>query len=364
MKTGMNLYKDDALAILGGTLDVEKDVLNSVKLSLSPYVTFSRNVFVPLTHACRNNCGYCNFRMKPGIKNNILKKKDAIAMIREAETLGCSEVLFTFGERPEVHAVVRRELSQMGYASIIEYLADLCEHITYGTSLFAHSNPGVLEKSEIADLKDINASMGLMLETSSERLMQEAAHKNSPGKDPKLRLESIRMAGKCKVAFTTGLLIGIGETNDEIYESLMSLRKIHDKYGHIQEIIIQNFVPKKGTLMQDVAPVSLEKLKNVIKVARLLFPDVALQVPPNLNKMHLMELLELGVDDLGGISPLTPDYVNPGYEWPKESMLPPSIRERLPIYPRFINKEYLSEHNYEKAMLKVDEKGFVKTDDI
>lgn len=331
----------------------------SIKKKLSPYVTYSKNVFIPLTHVCRNACGYCIFRKDPQ-SDNIMKKDKVIQLLKRAESLKCTEALFTFGENPEVYPQVKKELKKMGYTSIIEYLADLCEYTVEKTSLFPHSNGGVLQEEELVALKPVNVSMGLMVENSSCRLMKTEAHKHSPGKNPELRLKTLELAGKYKIPFTTGILVGIGETDREIYESLLDIRKIQDKYGCIQEIIIQNFQPKPGTPMQHFKPVSPFKMVNIVVLARLLFPDVSLQVPPNLNKNSLEVLLRAGADDLGGISPVTVDYVNPEYEWPDIDLLPFEKKERLPVYPKFIDKEYLSAVLYEKALSITDEQGYVR----
>ena len=201
-------------------------------------------------------------------------------------------------------------------------------------------------------LREVNASMGLMLETSSQRMMETIAHNNSPGKDPKLRIATIENAGKLKIPFTTGLLIGIGETVAERAESLLELRRIQDKYGHIQEIIIQNFKPKPGIPMEDFKEPSLAEMIKMVSVTKLMFPDVSVQVPPNLNKHHSQIFLMSGADDWGGVSPLTPDFVNPEAPWPEIEYLKQiteelgfKLQERLPVYPKYINEEFLDHRN-------------------
>lgn len=332
----------------------------SIKRAFSPYVTYSRNVFIPLTHVCRNRCGYCIFRKEPQSNSNVLRKEDVFHLLEKAESAHCTEALYTFGEQPEVYPQVKRELHEMGYSTIIEYLRDLCEYTVEKTSLFPHSNPGVLTEEDIVQLKPINASMGLMLENSSYRLTKTEAHQYSPGKNPELRLKTLKLAGKHKIPFTTGILVGIGETDQEIYESLLDIRRIHNTYGNIQEVIIQNFQPKPGTPMQCFRPVPVSKMVSIVILARLMFPDVSIQVPPNLNRESLESLLRAGADDLGGISPVTPDYVNPEHEWPDIDSLPLKLKERLPVYPRFITKEYLSVTVYEKAVSVTDEEGYVR----
>jgi FO synthase subunit 1 len=238
----------------------------------------------------------------------------------------------------------------VGHETILDYLYFLCEETLNKTNLLPHSNPGILEKSELKMLKEVNASMGLMLETTSERIMKTVAHQHSPGKDPKKRIKTIKNAGKLKIPFTTGLLIGIGETVEERAEALLEIRKIQDKQGHIQEIIIQNFCSKPGIAMEDHPEPSLADMIRTVAAARILFPDCGVQVPPNLNLEVAQIFLLTGTDDWGGISPLTPDHVNPEAPWPELKELKSltedlgfKLRERLPVYDKFINSQYLSD---------------------
>ncbi len=348
-----------ALHILTAPEDYFFQQARSVKKALSPYITYSKNVFIPLTHVCRNACGYCIFREEPNPDNNILKKEEVLHLLKRAESEKCTEALFTFGEKPEVYPQVRQELKKMGYTSLVEYLRDLCEYTVEKTGLFPHSNPGILTEEELSALKPVNASVGLMLETASCRLLKTKAHQYSPGKTPALRLKTIESAGDLKIPFTTGILVGIGETDLEIYQSLAAIKEIHEKYGHIQEVIIQNFQPKPQTPMENFKPVPLSKLVNIVVLARLLFPSTSIQVPPNLNRENLTPLLQAGADDLGGISPVTPDYVNPEHAWPNLDSLTYEKRERLPVYPKYITREYLSDNVYEKAVSVTDEEGYV-----
>jgi FO synthase subunit 1 len=224
--------------------------------------------------------------------------------------------------------------------------------------MLPHINAGVISRSEQRMLRDVSASMGLMLETSSERLMSSVAHKDSPGKEPAHRIQAIRNAGKLKIPFTSGLLLGIGETTEEIYESLATLRELHDTYGHIQELIIQNFVPHKGTPMGDMQGASPELLVRTIAVARLMFPDCSVQVPPNLASHVLDKAIRAGANDLGGISPLTEDYVNPGHPWPSPAIAG-ATAERLPVYPSYISEEWLSKKIYETSQKLTTGEGYV-----
>jgi len=280
-----------ALDVLHGRRHIDRGKLMEAKRAYSPYVTYALNVFIPLTRVCRNACGYCTFRRAPGSTGNIMGRAEVMDLVRRAEEHRCTEVLFTFGERPERFPEVARELSALGHGTILSYLRDLSEEITNETDLFVHSNPGVMEKDEMASLRPFTASMGLMLETVSKRLMHSIAHRDSPGKDPEARLATIRAAGQLHIPFTTGLLLGIGETSAEVYASLEAIRELHDRYGHIQEIIIQNFVPHPGTPMENYAAPSLDYVRAVVSVARLMFPDVAIQVPPNLLGSALGDVL-------------------------------------------------------------------------
>ena len=314
-------------------------------------ITYSKNVFLPLTDICRNECGYCTFKKTPDDENvRILMGKDEILnILYEADKYGCKEALFTFGERPEETEEVKIALEDLGYHNMVEYLYFICDETLKKTGLLPHSNPGILKKKELELLREVNASMGLMLETTSKKLMKTIVHEKSPGKDPKLRIKSIENAGKLKIPFTTGLLIGIGETIEERAESLLEIKRINDKYGHIQEIIIQNFKPKPGIPMESWKEPSLIEMIKMVAVTKLLFPDVGVQVPPNLNKDTSQIFLLAGADDWGGVSPLTKDYVNPEAPWPELNDLKRMteemglfLNERLPVYDRFISEEYLS----------------------
>jgi FO synthase subunit 1 len=281
----------------------------------------------------------------------ILMSYDEIfAILNEADEWGCREALFTFGERPEEFNEVKTALDDLGFQNMIEYLYFICDETLKNTGLLPHSNPGVLKKSELRSLREVNASMGLMLETTSKRLMKTIVHKKSPGKDPDLRIKTIENAGKLKIPFTTGLLIGIGETIEERVDSLFEIKRLNDKYGHIQEIIIQNFKPKPGIPMESWKEPSLIEMIKMVAVTRLLFPHIGVQVPPNLNKRNAQVFLLAGADDWGGVSPITKDYVNPEAPWPEVDDLRKMteemglfLNERLPVYPDFINETFLSE---------------------
>lgn len=303
-------------------------------------ITFSRNVFLPLTTVCINRCGYCCFRT-PVEEGCIMPPEEVLRTLEAGAALGCTEALFTFGERPGAVPGFSAELAKFGYADILDYVYDL-SLAAIERGLLPHTNAGILTYAELDRLREVNASMGLMLETTAD----VPAHCNSPGKDPAVRLEMIENAGKLSIPFTTGLLLGIGETMEDREESLRAIRDLHRRYGHIQEVIVQNFCPKPGTAMESAPMPGTGEICATITLAReILPPDVAVQIPPNL--IDASDLVQCGVDDLGGVSPLTIDYVNPEHPWPQIDELrrvagDAELRERLCIYPQYIEKKWYS----------------------
>lgn len=311
-------------------------------------ITYSRNFFVPITHQCRNRCGYCSFVSDD--VNSWITPDSFQSLLKKAKSVKCSEILLTLGEKPEEKYKNAREfLRRYNCNSTVDYVKMFCELIL-DENLLPHSNPGVITFEELKNLKDSNASLGLMLESSSVRLLEkDEAHYLSPTKNPKLRLEVIENAGKLKIPFTSGLLIGIGETKEERIESLVHLQNINKKYRHIQEIIIQNFNPQKGTPMQDYPPPEEEDVLLTIALSRMIMDsNVNIQAPPNLNRDRIIALLDYGANDLGGISPATIDYINPNMTWQEESNLGKNLesegfllKQRLPVYPpyeKYLNK--------------------------
>jgi FO synthase subunit 1 len=299
-------------------------------------ITYSRNVFLPLTTVCHNRCGYCIFRT-PVYAGCIMSPDEAQRVLARGAALGCTEALFTFGERPGLEPGFPELLARYGYQDILDYCYDLCEKaIDYG--ILPHTNAGILTHGEMKRLSEVNASMGLMLETTANL----AAHRFSPGKDPAVRITMIEEAGRLEIPFTTGILLGIGETMGDREESLMVISDLHRRYGHIQEVIIQNFCPKEGTPMADAKGVDPDEICTVIMMAKEILPEeISIQIPPNLADAR--KLIPCGVDDLGGVSPVTIDYVNPEHPWPEIDQLQEIagdrvLRERLCIYPRFIGK--------------------------
>jgi len=352
------LSKDELISLLGvqGN-DVLQLMMKANALRSDHNITYSKNVFLPLTNICRNECGYCTFRREVDAPDATLTMPphEVMTTIHQADVYGCKEALFTFGEQADAIREVKDALERLGFEGMLEYLYYLCERTLHETGLLPHSNPGILKKDELKMLREVNASMGLMLENTSTRLMETAAHQKSPGKDPKLRIKTIENAGKLKIPFTTGLLIGVGETVEERAESLLEIRRIQDKYGHIQEIIIQNFKPKTGIEMEKHPEPSLLEMIRMVSVTKLLFPECGVQVPPNLNRDTTQIFLLAGADDWGGVSPLTRDYVNPEAPWPELDELLTlteelgfQLKERLPVYPEYIKKDFLSDVIFKK----------------
>ncbi|WP_406532228.1 7,8-didemethyl-8-hydroxy-5-deazariboflavin synthase subunit CofG [Methanobrevibacter sp.] len=355
-----NLTKEEILTILNAEdTDILKYMLETAKYRENNLITYSKNIFIPLTEICRNDCGYCNFKKNPDdSKAIILKTKDEVlADLKEAEKYGCKEALFTFGEDADEEEIVQLKLQEYGYETMIDYIVDICQMTLDETTLLPHTNGGNFSYEDLKKLKEVNASLGLMLENSSSRLMELPAHNKSPGKDPKLRLETISNAGKLKIPYTTGILIGIGETTEEITESLLAIRDLYDKYGHIQEVIIQNFTPIPGIEMENWPEPSLLDMIRTVTAGTLLFrdTDVSIQVPPNLNNDTAQIFLLCGADDWGGVSPVSPDYVNITSPWPGIDELEKltedagfELSERLCIYEKYINSEWLNDYLLEK----------------
>jgi FO synthase subunit 1 len=297
-------------------------------------LTFSRNVFLPLTTVCRNRYHYCGYKT-PVIEGCLMSPDQVREILRAGKATGCTEALFTFGERPGLVEGFSDHLARIGYSDILTYTYDLCRE-AIGLGLLPHLNAGVLTYDEMKWLAEVNASMGLMLETTA--LVR--AHEGSPGKDPGVRVAMIEDAGRLQIPFTTGILLGIGETMEDRVASLHTIRDLHARFGHIQEVIIQNFCPKSGTLMGDIPGVSIEEISRTVRFAREILPsEVAVQVPPNL--LDAARVIACGADDLGGISPVTDDYINPEHPWPSFDQIrairgDATLVERLCIYPRFI----------------------------
>lgn len=309
-------------------------------------ITYSKKVFIPLTNLCRDYCGYCTFRKDPGDAGaHTMTPDEVLGVARAGEKLGCTEALFSLGDKPELLFPEMREmLRQLGYKSTLHYLEAMCEMVLRETTLLPHPNPGLLSAEWISRLAAVSPSMGLMLETTNTALLARgAAHDNAPDKVPAKRLRTIEEAGKQNVPFTTGLLIGIGESPEDRVDTLLAIRGLHERYGHIQEVIVQNFRVKPEIPMARWPEPSRGEMLRAVAVARLLLPDVNIQAPPNLSAPYYEELVDAGINDWGGISPLTPDFINPEKPWPHLEQLRArtegkgfALRQRLPVYPEFV----------------------------
>ena len=312
-------------------------------------ITYSRKVFIPLTNLCRDYCGYCTFRRDPHDAGaHTMTPDEVLAVARAGEKLGCTEALFSLGDKPEmIFPEMRETLRRLGYRSTLHYLEAMCELVLRETTLLPHPNPGLMSAEWIGRLAAVSPSMGLMLETTNESLLRAgAAHDNAPDKVPAKRLRTIEEAGRLGVPFTTGILIGIGESHEDRVDALLAIRNLHERYGHIQEVIIQNFRAKPGIPMQHWPEPAREEMMPTIAVARLLMPNVNIQAPPNLSDPDHEELLDAGINDWGGVSPLTPDFINPERPWPHLGELAErtrakgfELRQRLPVYPEFIRPD-------------------------
>jgi len=335
-------------------------------------VSFSKKVFIPLTTLCRDYCSYCTFRKDPGqLGAHFMTPEEVLALAGQGRRAGCKEALFSLGDQPErIFPEAREFLRKQGYARTLDYLAAMCELVLGRTGLLPHANPGVMDGAALDKLKESNASVGLMLENVSGRLMHDGLpHANAPDKVPALRLRTMEEAGKRSIAFTTGILIGIGETMEERIDSLFAIRDMYEKYGHIQEVIVQNFRAKPDIPMATHPDPSLEEMLRTIALARLILgPHMNVQAPPNLSYDDFPRLLDAGINDWGGISPVTKDFINPEAVWPHIERLRKEteargfhLRERLALYPEFISREnFLAPRIRKKLNLLAGPDGFAK----
>ena len=336
-------------------------------------VTFSPKVFIPLTRLCRDFCGYCTFRQSPAEAASLyMTTEEALEVARAGQRLGCAEALFTLGEHPEQrYPEAQAWLEGVGFRTTLEYLTHVSAQVLETTSMLPHANPGVMSRREMTALRPVNASMGVMLESVSERLtFQGGPHANAPSKRPSVRLKTLELAGQLKIPFTTGILIGIGETRRERIESLLAIRLSHRRHGHVQEVIVQNFRAKPDTDMEGHPDAATQDLLWTVAAARLILgPSVNLQVPPNLNHADYPIFLTAGINDWGGVSPLTIDYVNPEAPWPQIGQLRRrteamgfQLKPRLPIYPEFFmgRDDFATAPMRERLLDMADADGYVK----
>ena len=367
-----------AALALAGEVDLDGLMARAAALRDSAddgLVSYSRKIFIPLTQLCRNVCHYCTFAQPPRTLDQAYMTPEQILQVaRQGAAAGCHEALFTLGDKPELrYRAAREALAELGYESTAEYLVAMARLVFEETGLLPHLNPGVMDESELKACRAVSVSQGIMLESVSPRLCEKGQpHHGSPDKQPEVRLQTLRLAGQLKIPYTSGILIGIGETRRERIESLLALRNISDEYGHIQEIIIQNFCSKPGTLMADKPDAPFAELLWTIAVARLIFgADMAIQTPPNLNHGMLARLIAAGISDWGGVSPVTPDFVNPEKPWPTLEKLAEQsagagklLVERLPVYPAHAHhlQEWVDPNLHRALYERMDSAGLARRD--
>jgi FO synthase subunit 1 len=347
----------------------------SVRDSTRPaIITYSRKVFINLVNLCRDHCSYCTYKKEPGdTMLSMLNPDQVLAIAEVGRRAKCTEALFVTGERPEQKYVEARSwLSSLGHSSTIDYVREMSELVLKRTGLLPHTNAGSMTKKEMSQLRDTNVSMGMMLETSSERLMGKGmAHEAAPSKNPKVRIRTLEAAGELRIPMTTGILLGIGETAEEFIDSLFAIKKLQERYGHIQEVILQNFEPKPDTGMANFPSTSKEYLLRAVATARLVMPNMNIQVPPNLNPAIYGRYIDAGINDWGGISPVTIDHVNPEFPWPTIRSVKQvteakgkHLRARLPVYPEYLKEGgFISERLEEYVHLLSDAYGLVKEEE-
>ena len=374
---GKTLHADEATALLDTPAAQMPALLDAAgRLRDAGHgrrLTFSAKVFIPLTTLCRDYCGYCTFRKDPGEPGAFTMSPDEVlALVKAGERLGAKEALFSLGDKPEALFPEHRAfLRRHGQRTTLGYLRAVSGRVVEETGLLPHANPGLMSERDLAALREVNVSMGIMLESVSERLGRPgSAHDRAPDKVPARRLKTIALAGKLGIPFTTGILIGIGETHAERVASLIAIRELHEQYGHIQEVIVQNFRAKPLIPMRDQPDPTAEDLLRTVAVARLLLgPAMNIQAPPNLS-VGYERLARAGLNDWGGVSPLTPDHINPERPWPgltdlrrRTEAAGHELRERLAVYPQYATHGgFLDPRLAPRVARLVDAEGFVRPD--
>jgi FO synthase subunit 1 len=377
---GKSISKIDASHILNSEsqenyliASIARNIRNKIKAGS---ITYSRKVFINLVNLCRDTCSYCTYKKQPADKLvSMMSPSQVLAIAEAGKKLGCTEALFVTGERPEQRYPEAREwLRSVGHSSTVEYIREMSDMVLQKTGLLPHTNAGTLTKKEMSVLRDNNVSLGMMLESSSERLLGKGMpHELAPSKNPKARIKALEDAGQLKIPLTTGLLVGIGESPEELIDALYVIKEIHHKYGHIQEIIMQNFVPKPETGMAKSLPTSYDYFFKSIALVRIIMPQMNIQVPPNLNPENFGKFIDAGINDWGGISPITIDHVNPESPWPSIESIKRvtnsrgyQLRARLPIYPEFLDKDdgFIPDKLRSYINLLSDDAGLIREDYI
>jgi 7,8-didemethyl-8-hydroxy-5-deazariboflavin synthase CofG subunit len=329
-------------------------------------VTFSKKVFFNIINLCKDTCSYCTYKSEPtDQKLSLMSKQEIKQLLHLAKKYRCVEALFVTGEQPEQKYQEAREwLKTNGFRSTVEYLVHASE-MALDTGLFPHTNAGNLNKEDLKELQKTNVSMGLMLENISERLTEKGMpHNMASSKKPKARVKVLENAGELKIPMTTGILVGIGETPVEIIDSILAIRELHRKYGNIQEVILQNFQPKPDTMMNNFPPANENYFKTIVALTRIIMPKMNIQIPPNLSPNSYHSFLSVGINDWGGISPLTPDYVNPEFSWPEIKKIEQDSKNagfklkcRFPVYPEFFS--FVGKELRDKMKNIEDEEGLI-----
>jgi 7,8-didemethyl-8-hydroxy-5-deazariboflavin synthase len=374
---GKRILKEEAYILinsidcLDGIVDTARKMRDTNKIGP---ITYSRKVFINLVNLCRDTCSYCTYKKEPNDTSKTMMTPEQVLAIAEAgRQFHCTEALFVTGEKPEQkYLEAKAWLKSVRCSSTVEYINELSEMVLKKTGLLPHTNAGSLTKKDMSLLKETNVSLGMMLESSSQRLTEKGMpHEKAPSKNPKVRMKALEDAGRLRIPLTTGLLIGIGESPEELVNSLFTIKEINQKYGHIQEIIMQNFAPKPETWMGKFSPPAYDYFIKSIAIARIVMPELNIQVPPNLTPNFFGKYLDAGINDWGGISPVTIDYVNPEFPWPSiESVKEVTenrgykFRARLPVYPEFIEKDngFIKERLKNYVKLISDESGLVHED--
>ena len=330
-------------------------------------VTFSKKAFLNIINLCKDTCSYCTYKAEPGEeKISLMSKQQTKEVLQLAKKYKCVEALFVTGEQPEKkYPEARNWLKENGFKSTVQYLIHSSE-LALELGLFPHTNAGNLNFDEMKELKKTNVSMGIMLENISERLTKKGMpHYLAASKKPQTRLKILENSGKLGIPMTTGILVGIGETIEEIIDSILAIKKIHEKYGNIQEIILQNFQPKSDTMMKNHPSANEEYFKKIVALSRIIMPQMNIQIPPNLSPKSYQSFLQVGINDWGGISPLTPDFVNPEFSWPDINQVENnskkagfSLKCRFPIYPEFFS--FINKKLRDKIAVIENEEGYVK----
>ena len=330
-------------------------------------VTFSKKAFFNIINLCKDTCTYCTYKAEPeDTKLSLMSKQQILELLQLAKKYKCVEALFVTGEKPEEKYPEAREwLKKNGFKSTVEYLIHASE-LALELGLFPHTNAGNLNFEEMKELKKTNVSMGVMLENVSDRLTERGMpHYLAASKRPKTRLSILENSGKLKIPMTTGILVGIGETIEEVIDSIFAIKQLHQKYGNIQEVILQNFQPKQDTIMKNNPSADENYFKTIVALSRIIMPEMNIQIPPNLSPKSYQSFLSIGINDWGGISPLTPDFVNPEFSWPEISKVEENSKNagfdlkcRFPIYPEFFS--FISKELRDKMSVIEDREGLVK----